>query len=220
MPQSTSLVSIWLTFATTVIQSDLFRHVSTVFLDRWRSSRFAGTYTVVAHHSTLELKDSKGHVAVYTKHQQLTFVQNNVFAIQDQAWGDGNIFASYTCSPGEAVDRYKEGYRYKILISLRGTRNKGDQETLTIQRKIEDGFTTSVGNFQTQIDHPTDDLTVSVIFPRSRPPRQVTLIQQNLKRDIRLGNGHLELLPDGRTRYHWQTRKPHLYEGYIIRWEW
>ncbi len=89
-----------------------------------------------AHHVMLDLTDNAGRTAIYTKRQQVTFLQDNVFAIQDQAWGDGDIFAAYRCSPGVAVDRYKEGYRWKILISLRGSRNRGERDEFVIERTI------------------------------------------------------------------------------------
>ena len=186
----------------------------------WNTSRYRGTYRVEAHHVTLDLTDKGGRTAIYTKRQQVTFLQDNVFAIQDQAWGDGDIFADYRCSPGVAVDRYKEGYRWKILISLRRTCNRGEQEEFVIQRAITDGFTSAVGNFQTQIDHPTQDLSISVIFPRTRHPKHVTVIEQNRKRSFMLGKEHQIILSQERIQYEWQVHHPRLYEGYILRWEW
>lgn len=119
-----------------------------------------------------------------------------------------------------AVDRHKEGYRWKILISLRSTRNKGEQEIFVIERKISDGFTTPVGNFQTQVDHPTKALTISVIFPATHHPKSVTAIEQNLKRTFHLGQEQMIPLSGERVQYQWQVHKPRLYEAYILRWEW
>ena len=53
----------------------------------------------------------------------------------------GNPFAAYRCAPGKAVDRYREGHRWRVLISLRQTKNKGDVEEFFIEREIRDGFT-------------------------------------------------------------------------------
>ena len=49
-----------------------------------------GMYEVLDYQAQLVLKDSKGKTAVYTKRQHVHFLQNNVIAYQDQAWGDGN----------------------------------------------------------------------------------------------------------------------------------
>ena len=43
-------------------------------------------------------------------------MQNNVIAFEDYAWGDGEIFTDYRCSPGVVVDKYQEGDRWSILI--------------------------------------------------------------------------------------------------------
>jgi hypothetical protein len=119
-----------------------------------------------------------------------------------------------------AVDRYREGYRYKILISLRATRNKGESEDFAVKRTITDGFTRSVNNFQTQIDHPTKELDLSVIFPASRLPKSVRLIEQNTSRSRALSNDNVQKLPGGRLKYRWAESKPRLFESYILRWEW
>lgn len=220
MPLNTDLASSVLSLFTVILKSDTLGPLFTGVLNFWRSSRFRGTYIVESHHATLELKDSQGYVAVYSKQQRVKFIQDNVFAIQDQAWGDGEIFADYQCSPGVAADIYKEGYRYKIVISLRSTKHKGDVEDIVIERTVKDGFITPVGNFRTQIDHPTDVLFLSVIFPASRPPRSVTLIEQNSQRSLPMGSDHVQHLSDERIKYHWESKKPHLFEGYILRWEW
>ncbi|MBI1280145.1 MAG: hypothetical protein GC179_18595 [Anaerolineaceae bacterium] len=203
-----------------LLNSELIRTIFTEVIGLWRESRFHGTYRVEHHQSTLELLDSHGKTAIYTKRQQVVFLQDDVFAIQDQAWGDGNIFAGYKCSPGAMVDRYKEGYRWKVLISLRAMRNKGDRENFFIERTITDGFTTPTLNFQMHVDHPTKTLTLSVILPSSRQPKRIGLIEQNMKRSHTLGAEHRTELSGGRVQYSWEVAKPLLYESYILRWEW
>ena len=43
------------------------------------------------------------------------------------------IFADYSCRPGEVTDVYQEGDRYNILISLRETKAAGDIEDFYIK---------------------------------------------------------------------------------------
>lgn len=209
-----------LSILSVLLNSELIRLMFTEALRLWRESRFRGMYRVNHHQATLELLDVAGKVAVHTKRQEVIFLHDDVFAIQDQAWGDGNIFADYKCTPGVIADRYKEGYRWKILISLRTTKNKGDREEFFIERKITDGFTTCIVNFQTQVDHPMDSLTMSVIFPSKRHPKNVSLIEQNMKRSYMVGAEHRTSLSGGRVQYAWHVAKPLLYESYILRWEW
>ncbi len=179
-----------------------------------------GMYEVLELDARLELQDSKGERAVLYKRQRVRFLQDNIIAFQDKAWGDGDIFADYKCSPGVAVDRYREGHRYRVLISLRRTMNRGDIEEFHIERTIKGGFTKKVEDFQTEIDHKTRNLTVSVIFPRSRFPRRLLLIEQNAARTRGLGGDYTRKLPDGRQKVTWRANKPRLFEAYIIRWEW
>jgi len=179
-----------------------------------------GMYEVLEYDSRLELKDSKGRTADYHKRQHVRFLQDNIIAYQDKAWGDGDIFADYHCSPGKAVDRYRDGHRFNILISLRETKHRGDTETFTIQRVIKEGFIGAVESFQTDIDHRTHKLTLSIVFPKSRPPQKVMVVKQNTQDTLPLDHTHSHILPDGRQQYRWQTTKPRLFDAYILKWEW
>jgi len=215
--------SLLLRLAVPFFGSDLFE----IILTLWRlgkritrSSAHEGIYQVLDHEVQLELKDTKGKVAVYTKRQRVRFLQDNIIAYQDSAWGDGDIFADYKCSPGVAVDKYKEGYRWLILISLRQTKKAGDVEEFNIERTIKDGYTGETQQFQTTINHQTNKLSMSVVFPVKRLPKEVLLIEQNTTRTAPLGPEYRTTLLDGRVQVTWQTDKPRLFEAYILRWMW
>lgn len=179
-----------------------------------------GMYEVLNFKAELELKDDTGQTAVYSKTQSVRFIQDNIIAYQDTAWGDGDIFANYKCSPGVEVDRYQEGDRYNILISLRETMQRNDTATIQIERTINDGFLTETESFQVDIDHRTRALKMSVVFPQSRPPKKVTLIEQNSTKSVELSSQQHQLLPDGRHQYTWATINPKLFESFIMRWQW
>lgn len=208
-----SLVSI-------LLNSELIRLMFAEVLRFWRESRFHGLYRVNHHEATLELQDSQGKVAVHTKRQKVIFLRDDVFAIQDQIWGDGSIFADYKCSPGFPVDIYQEGYRHFVLISLRQNYRKGMEEEVFIERTIENGFLTNSETFQIQVDHPMKTLTARIIFPKDRLPRRIAIVENNLKRSHHLGKEHETHFPDGRISYTWEVNKPRLYEAYIFKWEW
>jgi hypothetical protein len=179
-----------------------------------------GMYEVLDYETQLELLDSKGEKAILHKRERVRFLQNNIIAYQDQAWGDGEIFADYQCSPGVAVDRYREGHRYRILIALHATKNRNDVEEFRIERTIKRGFTKTVEDFQIEIDHATRRFSISVVFPRKRHPKQVVLIERNATRSTPLVAENQQTLPDGRQQFKWSTGKARLYEAYILRWEW
>ncbi|MCZ7545092.1 MAG: hypothetical protein M5R40_16915 [Anaerolineae bacterium] len=118
------------------------------------------------------------------------------------------------------MDRYREGHRWRVLISLRETKNKGDVDEFHIERTIRDGFTGAVEDFQTEIAHTTCRLSLSVIFPKSRFPKEASLVEQNAARTVELGPSHRATLPDGRQQVVWRADKPVLFEAYILRWRW
>ena len=118
-----------------------------------------GIYEVLEYETSLELLDASSKKANYDKRQRVRFLQDN----EDQAWGDGQIFADYKCSPGIAVDRYQDGNRYRILISLRETKKYGTIEKFHIHRRIENGCTKKSEYFQPRIDQPDRNYLSSII---------------------------------------------------------
>lgn len=192
---------------------DIFQHLP-IF------KSLPGMYEVLEYETELELKDGKGQKAVFTKRQKVRFLQDNIIAFQDKAWGDGKIFADYKCSPGKEVDRYRDGHRYNILISLRETKQRGDEEVFLIKRTIKNGFVQDYENFQTDIDHRTHHLTLKLIFPKSRLPTRVIVTTQNTQKTTILDTANRRILPDGRHQYYWATNSPKLFEAYILKWEW
>src|SRR4030042_206218 len=64
-----------------------------------------GLYEVLEYESTLELLDRKGEIAIFKKRQKVRYLQDNIIAYMDQAWGDGKFLRDYRCSPGVAVDQ-------------------------------------------------------------------------------------------------------------------
>ena len=179
-----------------------------------------GMYEVLEYETKLELLDPDDKLAVYTKHQKVQFLQDNVIAFQDQAWGDGEIFADYKCSPGYPVDRYRDGNKYRILISLWETKNRDDIVDFHIDRTIKDGFTRPTEDYQVDIDHSTRKLSLTVVFPKERTPKQVKLIEQKSQRTLKLSSESLQALPDVRWQITWETEIAKLHEVYILRWEW
>jgi len=56
---------------------------------------YRGLYEVLEYESTLELKDQGGKRATFKKREKVRYLQDNVIAYQDQAWGDGEILVNY-----------------------------------------------------------------------------------------------------------------------------
>ena len=63
----------------------------------WDRFHYRGMYEILDYDSTLEIMDSQGLTAVLRRREVIRFLQDNVVAIHDHAWGDGEIFAYYHC---------------------------------------------------------------------------------------------------------------------------
>ena len=182
--------------------------------------RYHGLYEILEYDTTLEILDSKGKLAVLTRREMIRFHQDNVVAIHDHAWGDGELFAQYRCQPGVPVDFYEAGSKYNVLISLRETKNRGDVIELWIERVIRNGLLQKQEWLETEIDHLMKALKMAVIFPKKRPCRRAILSRRSTSKTTLLPQKHFALLPDGRQKLTWQTRRPKLHDRYTIKWAW
>jgi hypothetical protein len=179
-----------------------------------------GLYEVLEFETTLELLDPKGKSATVNKRQKVRYLQDHIIAYQDQAWGDGEILVSYQCSPGIPVDQYPLGHKTIILISLRKEKNKGDIDEFNMQWDMKYGFIKKVESWSTVIQHKTKRLKVKIIFPKSRPPQRVTLIESKSRKATAYGDDYKFQLPDGRWQVTLERINPKMYEEYLLEWKW
>jgi len=182
--------------------------------------RREGIYEILDYDSTLELLDTKGKTAIFKKRQKVKFIQNQVIAFEDYAWGDGEIFADYKCSPGVEVDRYQEGDRWNILISLRETKNSGDVEVFYIERTVKHGFTKETESRQIEIRHQIKRLKLNIIFPKKRRCQRAVLLERSRHGTTVLGPENFSDLPDGRQLLTWEPKKVKRFEVYTLKWQW
>lgn len=124
------------------------------------------------------------------------------------------------CSPGLVVDRYQEGDRWNVLISLRETKSKGDMEEFYIERRVRNGFVNKNEARQCELWHATRHLRLSVTFPKKRRCKRAVLLERNRNRATVLGHDHFLDLPDGRQVLTWETGTPRRFETYTIKWTW
>ena len=179
-----------------------------------------GMYEVLNYETTLEILDAKGKETILTKTEEVRFLQNNIIAFQDQAWGSGKILLDYKCTPGIPVDFYQFAHKTYIVISLRNVMKKGDITKFDIRWKIKKGFIESNGFWSTDINHFTKGIKVNVIFPKERPPLKCTTVESNRQVIKEIPKDTFIKLPDKRWQVTWEKHNPSLYEHYVLRWEW
>lgn len=179
-----------------------------------------GIYDTLDYESTLELRSRDGAKATFRKRKRIRYLQDNIIAYQDYAWGEGDTLINYRTNRGIPVDRYRSGFKTFILLSLREVKNKGDIDEFNIQWDIRRGFLMKDGYWSTDISQPTKHLKVNIIFPKSRPPIRLSLEESNRMRTVDLGRDDQCQLPDGRWLVSWEKDNPRLYEVYVLRWIW
>ena len=187
------------------------------YVSQWRHP---GVYEVLEHDTTVELVDPSGRLATVERRQMVRFLDDNLVAFTDYAWGDGNTLVDYSCSPGVPVDVYDDGAKQTILISLRETKNRGDTLHFKIQRKILRGFMERDEWWETEIYHRTQHMKVAIIFPSGRRCQRAIVTQRSTNRTIALGPEHFRFLGDGRQELTWEMRHPKLHDRYTLKWRW
>lgn len=214
--QASWITTILLDLPWASIFGDAYKH----FRKLLRGFSQEGIYEVLDYHSILELLDVTGKNAHFTKHKSVRYLQDNIIAHQDHAWGDGKILQNYQCSPGKAVDQYRVGYKTFVLISLREIKCRGDTDEFNIEWDIQDGFLKPDGFWATDISQRTKKISVDVIFPVKRKPYHVMLEESNRRKTHYITKDSFHHLSDGRVRVGFEIKKPRLYEHYLLKWRW
>lgn len=186
----------------------------------WERTTNVGIYEVLEYNASLKICDVEGKRAQHKKHQKVRFLQNNVIAYEDQAWGDGNILLNYKCSPGVAADQYKPDRKTFILISLRDAKQRGEIEDFHIQWEMDEAFTNDNEFWSTDISHRTKQLRLEVSFPIARPPVNARGIIRRGHVDETIELNELEKGLDGSWTIVWEVTKPKLGASYLINWQW
>jgi hypothetical protein len=186
----------------------------------WQGLADEGMYEVLDYESTLELLDDKGQLARFEKQERVRYMQNDILAYQDQAWGDGKILLEYRCSPGTVVDQYRPGQKTYLLISLREVKQRDDVDVFHINWNMQNCFLRSQEQWETEVRHRTRQLQINIIFPESRRPKWVWVHEYMRRRTRPLPQEALRQLPDKRWLVQWGMKKPRLHEEYVLKWMW
>ena len=199
---------------------DVLAEVWKLIRHLWQGLADEGIYEVLEYESTLELRDDKGKIASFQKRELVRYRQNNIIAYQDHAWGDGEILLNYRCAPGIVVDQYRPGQKTFLLISLREPKRRNQVDEFNIEWEMRNGFVRSAELWETEIRHRTKQIKISIIFPKSRPPKAISVVEQLRRRRRQLGPESIRRLPDGRWSVGWKSERPKLNERYQLHWEW
>ena len=179
-------------------------------------------FEVLDYFAQWEIQDPHGQSVVLTKRLKVRFLQNHVLAIDDPAWGDGDLFTEFSCRPGHDVDKFRAGPEWHTLISLREFRNKGDTEEFLIRRRITGGFTQEEEWVSIDTGRTVGTVHAEMIFPKERKPHPETLRweRRSDKQLHYLGTESISYLEDGRQCVTFRLPRPRTGEIYTIKWTW
>lgn len=179
-----------------------------------------GLYEFLQYEFQLELLDTEGRSARLTKHARVKFLQNNVIAFEDFAWGDGNVLVEYACSPGYVVDRYREGARWNILISLRESKQRNDVQDFYMESKLKNSLLGKEEWCQIEMQHRTRFAKIAILFPEKRHCTGAVITERTTNRTSHLDGRNFTVLSDGRQLLSWENIEPRQFETYTIHWTW
>jgi hypothetical protein len=164
----------------------------------------------------LEIIDSQGREAIYTKNEVIR-VLRDFDAISDETWYDGKALATQV-SPGRVVDRRRVGSRLRSTVLLPKLRHRGEVIPLRIRRLLRNSFK-RLGDcwLEAEVAHKVDFLSMTVLFPLARPVRHAEVVTELTQTPLGLP---LDVIQDGRQQVIYSVDKPPIGKRYTLRWGW
>ncbi len=180
-----------------------------------RHSRLA--YENIFLDEELDLQDPRGERAVLYRRQRVKLLTSEPAIIRDLCWGEGNPLAHFRAQGASKLAVRREGSKSVILLALNRRGGPGETRVLRSRRLIRDEFSDPRGYFELLVERPTKRISLKVIFPKSRPPRE-TEATSTPSRPHAQPVRHW--LPDGRIALHWSQQNPVPFTQYSLRWSW
>jgi len=181
-------------------------------------SKGAGyTYEVLEYDARIELLGIDGRSARYTRMERVRFLKDTS-TVYDHGWGNGIAFAEHDVSHGKFTDKKLIGSRLRSAVRLPELQRKGDELAFTFERLLQNGFEApSEWWLEAELYHPTRHITLTVLFPSSRPVRsaRVVTLENPGGTVLRLGR-----TPDGRQSISYQEENPRVGQRFTVLWDW
>ena len=195
-----------------------------MFGNWWTICEIASATTACMRSSTttqhLTFRHATGEKATISRRQVIRFLQDNIVAIHDHAWGDGKLFAKYHCQPGVPVDFYQDGSKAQRAYIPSGDEKPRGCDGVFCRAHDCRGISAENEWLETEVDHLTTRLRLSIIFPKARPCLRATLTRKTVGKTEVLDERHFKTLGSGRQELSLAISRPKLHECYLIKWDW
>ena len=208
-----------LTNAVTAL-SGLLRQIAVLMplLSQIRPRQVLPAYENLRLDLVLDIQDEHGRRAVLTRRQRIRLRSGGDIVVRDLVWGDGAPLARYWVAGARRLSVQPEGSRRTVLLRMAQPATRGSVQTLQSRRLIKDGLRERTEYCEALVERPTGRLTMKVLFPDARPPRDAHLVtspQRAPSRQLRVRYG-----PEGRPYLAWRTTAPIQDTVYSLRWRW
>lgn len=148
----------------------------------------------------------------------MRFLAEEAGVVRDLVWGDGVVFQRYAVTGARAVHARREGPKHVVWLGLPERPSKGERATVRSTRTIVDGFTEPDEYFELEVERPTRLLSLTLVFPESRPPRRASLSATPRVSGKRLLRTRWDLGP--RPYLQVILKQPRPFTRYRVDWSW
>lgn len=166
----------------------------------------------------VEIRDPRGTTAVLQRRQRVRFRDQEGAIIRDLVWGDGEALARYAVKGARRLDVLQEGSKRVVLLGLDRRPVKGARAVVSMRRLMRNAFLQSREYFETLVERPTRRLSMKIVFPPSRPPKDAELV--TLPPGLPTRRVPVRYTADRRPFLAWSERDPDRYRIYSLRWSW
>ena len=122
-------------------------------------------YETIKFSGRLEIMDSDGRVARFTRHQRVRFLEDGVSVFFDRVWGDGVLFAGYAARHMRILDAIPTRKGYVVPLGLPRPFARGETFDIETERRIVGAFIQPDAYWESAMSAPTDLLTLDVVAP-------------------------------------------------------
>jgi hypothetical protein len=175
------------------------------------------SYENVSLDIVLDIRDPKGQRAVLERRQRVRFLTSDSGAVRDLVWGEGNTLVHYTAVGARRLGVRPEGSKRAVLLALGRRPQRGEQASVRSRRVIAGGLTQPAEYWEAMVERPTQRLSLQVLFPPERPPREAHLVASAGQPTHRI---RVRYRSDGRPCLSWRLRQPVPDCTYSLCWTW
>lgn len=180
--------------------------------------RYRSAYTTQSLDLLLDLADPTGERAVLTRRQRVVFTPSAERVVRELVWGEGQQLGRYQARGADRIGVRPAGSRAAVLLRPHASRTRSGVVTMSSRRLIRHGFRASNEYCEALLERPAGPIRFTVLFPRTRPPRQAELVLAASETVLR--TVPVRYRADGRAVLRCCLTRPRPAALYSLRWSW